>query len=45
MTNFGNTFFVNNFNYQINEQSFKGTNTKFIDKEKNDIYFIYLRRS
>ena len=34
--NFGNTFFVNNFNYQINEQSFKGTNTKFVDKEKNE---------
>ena len=34
--NSGNTFFVNEFKYQIKKQSFNGSNTKFIDKEKNE---------
>ena len=34
--NFGNTFFVNDFNYQVKKQSFSGSNTKFIDKQKNE---------
>ena len=33
---FGNTFFINDFNYQIQKKSFNGSNTRFIDKEKNE---------
>ena len=41
--NSGNTFFVNEFKYQIKKQSFNGSNTKFIDKEKNEYLISVLK--